>query len=261
MKAQTLVWGFAALLCALPVMAQDIPPGDDVWDSLGGGASEVTLSSADWKALCGVTVGDTAVQLKGYNLPGQGTGDTIVTRLDTASFATSRSATVKIRLKDLSFVNDGSHPCSPLTIRVSEDVSQNNGTMTITRTSSAGGTFTAKVPVNAVIESVDASGNVKGTTFVSGVLGDDGSSPWSYAPATGVATRVAANSWNPGVDPVTKKAVRVCRIGNKILPARHCYQPPPPCPHPIPVPTASTDAAVAIEPCFISTSPVDTNPQ
>lgn len=251
MRANVLALGFTALLCALPLVAQDIPPGDDVWDSLGGGATEVTLSSADWKALCGVSVPDTPVQLKGYNIAGLGTGDTVVTRLDNASFESGNTATVAIQLKDLSFVNDGTHPCSPLTIRVTDAGSQALGTMTITRTSSAGGSFTARVPVNAVIEAVDSNGVVKGSTAVSGVLGDDGTSPWAYATGTSATT---SQVWKPGVDPATQQPVRVCRIGNKILPARHCYQPPPPCPVTKFPPPAGTDAAVVAEPCTYSTT-------
>jgi hypothetical protein len=261
----------AALLGALPGWAQNIPAGDDAWDSVGGGASEVTLSSADWKALCGASVPDTVVQLVGYNIPGLGTADTVVTRLNDAVFGTGSTASVRIQLKTLSFVNDGSHPCSPLTIRVTQDSVQSTGTMTITRTSSAGGTFTAQVPVNAVIQAVDSAGNVTGTTYVSGVLGDDGASPWTYgaAGATAAQARIRAHKalstggggttattapWKPGIDPVTQQPARICRIGNKTLPARHCYQPPPPCPAKSPTPisdTASTKA-FATETCTVT---------
>jgi hypothetical protein len=272
MKARTLLMGAlsVALLGALPGWAQDIPAGDDAWDSLGGGASEVTLSSADWKALCGAGVPDTVVQLVGYNIPGQGTADTVVTRLNNAVFGTGNTATVRIQLKTLSFVNDGSHPCSPLTIRVTQDTTQSTGTMTITRTSSAGGTFTALVPVNAVIQAIDSAGSVRGTTYVSGTLGDDGTSPWTYGTSGATAAQAGIRAhkafstggggttattapWKPGIDPVTKQPARICRIGNKTLPARHCYQPPPPCPvvkNPTPVGDVSSTKAVAVETCY-----------
>ncbi|HEX7183627.1 MAG TPA: hypothetical protein VF756_17460 [Thermoanaerobaculia bacterium] len=262
MRSRSFVLGAAALLCALPLLAQDIPAGDDVWDSLGGGATETVLTSADWAALCGATVPDTAVQLKGFNIAGYGTGDTVVSRLDNASFANGNTTRVRIRLKELSFVSDGSHPCSPLTIRVTEDSTQSIGTMTITRTSSAGGTFSASVPVNAIVESVDGNGNVHGSTYVSGSLDDESASPWSYSgPTTGEPTTQAAatSPWHPGVDPVTKKPVRICRRGNKILPARHCYWPPPKCTavakDPVPVGAASANA-VAAEPCTVEVQPV-----
>ncbi len=265
MKARVFALGLAAALCVLPLCAQGIPAGDDTWDSVGGGATSVTLTSADWRSLCGVTVADTSVQLKGYNIPGQGTADTVVTRLENAALsAIGSSATIKIQLKDLSLVSDGPNPCSPKTLRVTEDTAQAIGTMTITKTSSAGGTFTAKVPVNAIIEALDSSGNpTGGSTYVSGVLGDDSASPWSYAPpTTGVMTAATAAPWHPGVDPATKQPVRVCRRGNKTLPAWHCYWPPPKCKAVVkPVPT-DLDAAVApapTEPCFIETQPTDTS--
>jgi hypothetical protein len=258
MKTRSFALSLAAVLFALPLVAQDIPAGDDVWDSLGGGATDLTLSSADWAALCGARVPDTAVQLKGYNLPGQGTGDTVVARLNDASLPEDGStATVRIQLRDLSFVSDGSHPCSPHTIRVTEDATQAIGSMTITRTSSSGGTFTAGVPVNAIIEAVDSSGNVVGSTYVNGVLGDESPSPWSYQPPSTGAPR--PGPWYPGVDPETLEPARICRIGNKILPARHCYQPPPKCgviaKDPAPTDTAAAvgDPVVA-EPCYIIVS-------
>jgi hypothetical protein len=266
MKARTffLVALSVVLLAALPGWAQDIPAGDDTWNSIGSGSTTVTLSAADWKALCGVTVGDTTVSLVGQNIPGLGTADTVVTRLQAATFGAGNTATVGIQLKQLSLVNDGSHPCSPLTIRVTQDVSQAIGSMTITRTSAAGGTFTAQVPVAAVIQAVDGSGTVKGTTYVSGVLGDDSTSPWAYGTFTGVATMAGARNrhkatvaartspWTPGIDPVTKQPVRICRIGKKILPAYHCYQPPPPCPivkqpSPQPIGDAGGVKAVAVD--------------
>src|SRR3954453_13024916 len=143
MKARTLflVALSAVLLAALPGWAPDIPAGDDPWNSIGSGSTTVTLSAADWKALCGVTVGDTTGSLVGQNIPVLGTADTVVTRLEAASLGAGNTANVKIQLKQLSLVSDASHPCSPLTIRVTQDVSQSTGLITITRTSSAGGPF------------------------------------------------------------------------------------------------------------------------
>lgn len=267
MRARVFAVALVAVLCSLPMIAQDIPAGPDVWDSLGGGATNVMLTSNDWKLLCGVTVPDTAVQLKGFNIPGYGTGDTVINRLENASLPSIGStATVKIQLANLSMVNDGSHPCSPLTIRVTQDSSQGTGSMTITKTSALGGTFTATVLVNAIIEAVDSAGNIKGTTFVNGKMDDASASPWSYAAPISAP---AASPWYPGVNPLTKKPVRLCRRGNKILPAWHCYQPRPKCPAPGPRPAPlDTDAAldgnaviIAIEPCSIEVEPVEPAPK
>src|SRR4029077_9775970 len=96
MKARTLLLALAsvALLAALPGWAQDIPAGDDTWNSIGSGSTTVTLSAADWKALCGVTVGHATVSIAGQNIPGLGTADTVVTRLQAASFGTGNTANV-----------------------------------------------------------------------------------------------------------------------------------------------------------------------
>lgn len=231
MKARVFALCVAAALCALPLLAAsppDIPAGDDVWDTPGGGGTNVVLSSADWFALCSITVPDTAVQFKGFNIPGQGTGDTLVTRQNIAVLPSiGSSATIPIKLKDLSFVSDGSHLCSPLTLRAREATGQATGSMTITRTSSGGGTFSASVPVTAIVEAVNGSGTVVGSTVVNGVLNDTSASPWSYSPPSGGAPQPAP--WYPGVNPATGAKVRTCRIGNKTLPAQHCYQPPPKC--------------------------------
>jgi hypothetical protein len=228
-----LVLGLIAVLCALPLFATsppDIPAGDDVWDTPPGGGTNTILTSADWFALCGVTVPDTGVQFKGFNIPGQGTGDTVVTRLGNAPLPSNgSSATIAIKLKDLSFVSDGTHPCSGqgLTLRAHEDTVQATGSMTITRTSSGGGTFTASVPVSVVVEAVNSSGAVVGSTYMNGVLTDQSSSPWSYQPPNGGALK--AGPWYPSVDPVTHDRSRTCRFGNENAPSSHCYQNPPPC--------------------------------
>lgn len=264
MKARAFVLGLAAVLCALPLLAQNIPAGDDVWDSVGGGATEATLSPEQWRKLCGASVSaDTSVQLKGFNIDGLGTGDTVVERLEDAILSgVGSSARVDIRLKQLSMISEGSHPCSPKTLRVTQDVSQGTGKMTITQTSSAGGTFTADVPVSAVIKTTDGSGE---PVYVDGVLGDDSAAPWSYNPPTEAAAYAAAAAappWHPSVDPVTKKPVKTCRRGNKILPARHCYQPTPPCKKIVkgqPVDSAVAGAAVIVVPvekCTVDATPV-----
>src|SRR6476660_2447257 len=174
MKARILVlclMAAIAALCALPAAAQNIPAGDDLWASVGGGSTYVTLTSADWFSLCGVHVADTSVNMKGQAIAGMGNGDTIVTRLDAASLpSVGSSATVRIQLKSLSLVNDGSHPCSPYTLTVAPSGTQTIDNMTITRSSSNGGTFVAVVPVQVVITAKNG-GTTVGSTVVSGNLG------------------------------------------------------------------------------------------
>jgi hypothetical protein len=213
----------AAALCALPSMAQNIPAGDDLWSTVGSGSSYVTLLDADWFAICGVHPGDTTVNLKGQALSGMGNGDTIVTRLDAASLPSVGShATVRIQLKSLSMVNDGSHPCSPYTLTVVPSGTQSIDNMTITRTSSGGGTFVAVVPVKVAITAYNGS-TVVGSTVVSGNLGDTTTTtPWSYSPPSGGA--IQTSPWYPAVDPSTGQAVTGCRFGRESAPSSHCYQ-------------------------------------
>jgi len=232
MKARVFALSLVAVLCALPLLAAypNITAGDDVWDTPGGGGTNTVITSADWFALCGVNVPDTSVTFKGFNIPGQGTGDTVITRLGDANLPSDgSSATVRIQLKALSFVSASSNPCSSqgLTLKVSEYGPQASGTMTITRTSSAGGTFSASVPVSVVIRAVNSSGATVGSTYLNGVLNDSGSSPWSYQPPNGGAPQ--PGPWYPSVDPVTHNPQSTCRFGNETAPSTHCYQPAPKC--------------------------------
>ena len=226
MKARILLLCLVAAIAAiaaLPAAAQNIPAGDDLWSTVGSGSSYVTLTSADWFNLCGVHVSDTSVAMKGQALSGMGNGDTIVTRLDAASLpSVGSSATVRIQLKSLSMVNDGSHPCSPYTLTVAPSGTQAIDNMTITRSSSNGGTFVAVVPVKVVITAMNGSTAV-GSTVVSGNLGDTTTTtPWSYSPPTGGA--IQSSPWYPAVDPSTQQPVTGCRFGNESAPTSHCYQ-------------------------------------
>ena len=249
MRVRALTWGLVMALCALPLLAQNIPAGDDVWDTLGGGSTNTILLSADWNALCGVDVADTTVQLKGYNLAGYGTGDTVVTRLADADFSGGNVATVAIQLKALQFVNDGSHPCSPLTLWVHQYGTQTRGSMTITRNDSSGGTFSASVPVSIIIEAKNGS-TVVGSIKASGVFDDTTASPWSYNPPTG---GTGGKAWYPGVDPSTGQPSTTCRFGKETAPSTHCYQYPPKCPTKQVLGNAQAKAtAIAVEPCTVA---------
>ncbi|HSS52056.1 MAG TPA: hypothetical protein VLX28_24200 [Thermoanaerobaculia bacterium] len=223
MKARIFILCLVTAMCALPIVAQNIPAGDDLWSSVGGGSSYTTLTDADWFALCGVHPGNVTVNLKGQALSGMGNGDTIVTRLDAASLPTvPSSATVRIQLKSLSMVSDGSHPCSPYTLTVGPSGTQSIDYMTITRSSSGGGTFVAVVPVKVVITAYNG-GTVVGSTVVSGNLGDTTTTtPWSYSPPTGGA--IQSSPWYPAVDPSTGQNVTGCRFGNESAPSEHCYK-------------------------------------
>src|SRR5262249_5945690 len=160
----------------------------------------------------GVHPGDTSVSFKGQALAGMGNGDTIVTRIDAASLpSVGSSATVHIKLKSLSLVNDGTHPCSPYTLTAVPTGTHTVDNMTITRTSWNGGPFVGVGPVQALITAKTGS-TVVGTTVVSGSLGDTTTTtPWSYQPPVGGAIQPAP--WYPAVDPNTQQPVTGCRAG------------------------------------------------
>lgn len=243
MRSPVMKSVLVAMLLALPLAAQNIPAGDDVWDTVGGGATNTMLLSEDWADLCGVTVGNQTVQFKGYNISGYGTGDTVVTRKELADLTSSSQDTIAIELKELSFVSQGTHPCSPATLWVREYGTQTEGSMTITRTSSAGGTFTASVPVSIIIEAKNGS-TVIGSVVADGIFNDTSASPWSYQPPTG---GTSGKAWYPSVDPVTHQPAGTCRFGTETAPSTHCYQPPPKCPTKSVLPAGSASIGIGGE--------------
>ncbi|HET9229466.1 MAG TPA: hypothetical protein VFR31_22490 [Thermoanaerobaculia bacterium] len=267
MRSPSVKLVLVAILLAVPVAAQNIPAGDDIWDTVGGGATNTMLLSADWFALCGVTVPDTTVQFKGYNINGYGTGDTVITRTAVADFSSSSTVTVPIQLKELSFVSVGTHPCSPATLWVHEEGTQQPGSMTITRTGPAGGTYSATVEVSGEIEAKNGS-TVIGSVPFDGTFNDPSSSPWSYTPPTG---GTSGKPWYPSVDPATGQPAGTCRFGTETAPSSHCYQYPPKCKSRIAAGSTSigvggddsaepapAPAPLPAEPCAIAVDTTDT---
>lgn len=260
MRVRSVALGLAVLLCAVPLLAQDnfIEDGDDVWNTPGGGGTRTVILSAQWNSLCGVTAPDTSVTFKGHNIPGQGTGDTVVTRLDDADVSQLNvPVSVDIQLKKLSFRSTSTHPCSPLTLWVSENGTQSVGSMTITRTSADGGTFSASVPVSVQIQAKNGSGGVVGSVRASGSFNDSSSSPWSFAPPSGGS---GGNQWYPSVNPVTHQPEGTCRFGNETAPSTHCYEPATTCPGPVVIGNNSmkgvgAKAIAQPEPCSIEAEP------
>ncbi|HYN19393.1 MAG TPA: hypothetical protein VE078_00415 [Thermoanaerobaculia bacterium] len=262
MKVRSIALGLAVLLCAVPLLAQDnfIEDGDDVWNTPGGGGTRTVILGSQFQALCGVSgAPDTSVTFKGHNIPGQGTGDTVVTRLDDADVSQLNvPVTVDIQLKKLSFRSTSTHPCSPNTLWVSESGTQSIGSMTITRTSPNGGTFSASVPVSVQIVAKNSSGGTVGSTVrASGSFNDSSSSPFSFTPPSGGAS---GSQWYPSVDPVTLQAQGTCRFGNETAPSTHCYEPATTCPGPIVIGNNSmkgvgAKAIAQPEPCSIEAEP------
>jgi hypothetical protein len=201
------------VLGALPVLAQDIPMGDDVWSTQGGGESYVTIAGVDLDSICGATGNnDTVVALKGVNLSGQGTGDIVIARTAAAIFPSDGGpATVDVQVKDLHFASidpiDTTCGALDLDLRLHGGQAQQPTTpMTITREDGLGGTFDADLDMVLDYTFSDANGDEVGTLPpTQATLGNPpGGTPWSYNPPAQPLSTSAP--WYPGV---TKSGARV----------------------------------------------------
>lgn len=219
-------------LLALPATAQPqhtssltFSAGPDIWNTASG--TQITLTEADFAALCGLTVGTTSqyIPLKGGELPGLNSGDTVVKRLDHAVFTSSGTATVRIRTTALALVSDGyvTTPCGPLAFKVGLDpsVTQREGTMTIVRQSNNGGVFHADVLIDGLIDAYDTAGGLVGSLPFSATLKNpNGGTPWSINPPVG--SSVSQPDFYPGVNPVDRLPVPNRRWHEEMI-ARHDY--------------------------------------
>lgn len=224
---------FSTLLVAVPAAAQNIGPGDDIWNTSGGGATYTTINSSEWLILCGVNAPSQTIHMTGKNIPGLGTGDTVITRLGTADFSGGSTASVPIQLKRINFVSQGATPCSPNTVRMRERVPQAQqpiSVMTVNREDALGGTFSAEIVVDAVYEVVNSSGQVIGGSVpVFATLTEtSGPSPWSYQAPTGALH--AGSPWHPGVSKTTLQPVQIRRSCIDIILNEHAYKPATKCP-------------------------------
>lgn len=220
-----------ALCLANPGFAQNVPAGDDVWNTSGGGATYATIDTPQWVELCGESAPSQTINMTGKNIPGYGTGDTVITRLAAADFSQGSTVTVPIRLKKIGFISQGTTPCSPNLIRMRENGTQNDTQMTITREDSLGGTFSAVVDVTAVYEVVDSAGNVApgtGSVPVNAEMREvGGPAPWSYRPPSGSLNPNAP--WHPGVSKTTLQPVQIRRSCLDIILNEHAYVPAKTC--------------------------------
>lgn len=227
----------STLLLAVPATAQNIGGGDDIWNTSGNGATYTTINSSEWLLLCGVNAPSQTINMTGKNIPGLGTGDTVIARLGAADFSSGSTATVPIQLKRINFVSQGATPCSPNTLRMRERVPQAQqpvSTMTIVREDSLGGTFSAEIKVDAVYEAVNSSGVVVGSPVAvyATLTETSGPSPWSYQPPSGALNPSAP--WNPGVSK-TLQPVQIRRSCIDIILNEHAYKPATTCGR-VPVP-------------------------
>lgn len=199
-------------LAALPAAAQ-IPPGDDPWVTPGNGLTKFNFPDGDVESLCGlppIAGWNHSVALEGVPVPGADY-DTVVSRLDHATFDSNGVATTRIQVTRLEFasINPQATPCGPLSWRARLFGPQTETRMVIRKTSPRGGIFTADIDVSIEFQATDANGQYIGSLFYSLVLPDPGSgtsagTPWSFN-ADGTQFRPGMTETENCIDVLRKK--------------------------------------------------------
>lgn len=183
---------FAALLllaglATLPASAQTIVAGNDFWVTPADGQTKYSFPPGDVESLCGAPASATwnhTVALKG--VPASGVDyDTVVRRIDTATFNTSGAASTRIVVTrlDLASIAAQSTPCGTLTWTVRLAGPQAITKMNLIRTTTTpvvGGAFSADIAVNVEFRGVNAAGSYVGSLFYNLILPDpQNGTPWS----------------------------------------------------------------------------------
>ncbi|HBL31287.1 MAG TPA: hypothetical protein DD490_31045 [Acidobacteria bacterium] len=216
MKSSTLRNTFFAAsltLLALPALAQvttvaSIPPGKDFWVTPNNGQTDFNFPAGDVESLCGAPASATwnhKIALRGAPAPGTDY-DTVVARLNAATFNSSLVATTPIQVVLLRFASAGSHatPCGNLNWTVSLSGPQATTMMTLRRTSATGGLFSADIAVNVEFQAFKSNGAYLGSLFYNIVLPDPATgTPWSIGP-TG-AFRAGMTPANDCIDVLREK--------------------------------------------------------
>lgn len=197
-RSRALLFVFALLaVAALPAAAQNIPAGNDYWTTYGTGNTYVNLPAGELESLCGLppTAGwNRTLRFRG--VPVFADSDTIVRRLDNATFSTTtgNTATVRVQVTGLRFqgLTTYSTPCGPVTVQATLNGQQPITSMKITRTSATGGFFNSQLRVNAQLIFTHAGTTTElGRLFYNFDLPDPGNTVWSYGGIGG---------WRPAVN-------------------------------------------------------------
>lgn len=174
------------MLAALPGAAQTIPAGPDRWVTPANGQTYFVFPPGDLESLCGKPASGALYQVYFVGNPIAGNDwDTAVTRLDNATFTSTGVASTRIQVTALRFkgLNPVTSPCGVLTFTAELNGAQPVSTMTLTKTSASGGTFTANIPVNVVVRAFNSTGTQIGSLFYSRTLPNPTTgAPWSFGP-------------------------------------------------------------------------------
>lgn len=239
--------GSVALLALLaaPAWTQNVLKGSDVWSTPGDGSTHAVLSLPLDFFDPGCTFQGTVV-LKGVKIATSpanafGNADTVIERLTDGAFDGNGVDILPIAVRALHFksTQNIATTCGQWAADVSLNNPQAVTRMTITRTSSSGGTFTAPISVATTWTFTRSDGAVR-TLDTNNTL--DSSTPieWRYSSCPGSVTTggvVQVDTNNDGVPDTavngvsnfyagrsaTCQLLKPCRNKN-VDPATHCYQ-------------------------------------
>ncbi|HRC85154.1 MAG TPA: hypothetical protein PK413_06065 [Thermoanaerobaculia bacterium] len=198
MRSRLTLLVLALSLCALPLLAADnvIRHGTDAFTTTADGTTFVSFAKNPLPAgfFCeGSAPFAGSIGLKGRpmatNSPKLKSIDTVVERLDDATFDARGTALTRVRVQALSLV--GTAPvrtsCGNFRVVVGLDGAQRETIMRITRQNELGGTFVAPLAVNTRITFVPVAGNSapRRTVTLAIDFPGNGNQSWSY-PAAGL---------------------------------------------------------------------------
>lgn len=173
-------------LAALPAAGLTIPAGPDFWVTPPNSQTFLTFAAGDVESLCGATPSDDwdhKLVLRGVPTDGSDY-DTVVARIDDATFTTSRTASTRIVVKHLAFesIAPQKTPCGELTWTAGLSGPQAVTKMKLTLTSQNAGFFVADIVVNVELQAFKSSGGYIGSLFYNILLPDPGTgTPWSIS--------------------------------------------------------------------------------
>lgn len=181
----------AAVALALAVAVGAVPAdagsltikkGKDFWTTPNNSKTVFTFPKGDIESLCQATAATDPIQVKlrGVRIIDSANYDTVVARLDNATFVGGEAST-RIQVQDIRFESAAtvSTPCGDLDFQVGPGCKQAVTTMKLTQTSDKGGIFSADLAVSVEFKAYKGDRYI-GSLFYNIVLPDpDGGTAWT----------------------------------------------------------------------------------
>jgi len=239
-------WCFALLaLVAAPVCAQTVLKGSDVWHTPADGSTSAVLNLPFGFFDPGCGFQGTVVLQGGHVATSPatafGNADTVIERLQDTVFDVNGvgSVPIAVRALHLKATQNLSTSCGQWAAEVSLNNPQAVTRMTIKRTGSSGGTFTAPISVATTWTFTRTDGTVR-TLDTNNTLDSSTPTEWRYSSCPGAVKTggvVQVDTDNDGVPDTAVNGVsnffagytsscallKPCRNKN-VDPATHCYQ-------------------------------------